>query len=151
MPSGENQMDDGQHRIDPRGQLFRWRDSVGNAGGRDLVFGAGDPSRHRGLADQERARDLSRRQPAQQPQGQGNLACLRERWVATGEHQTEPIVRDVILARFGLGARLLVEQEHGKRTAQRRVASQHVNRPSAGHGREPGPGRRGDSALHPGP
>ena len=68
-------------------------------------FGADEPLLHRRLGGQERAGDLGRLQAAQGPQRQRDPRLRRERRMAAGEDQPQPIVRDgavvdlVLLAR----------------------------------------------------
>ena len=87
MAGGVEQMGDGQHRIQPVGQLMGRGDTVGDLGQGDLLFRPGDAGGHGGLADQERAGDLGGGQPAHQPQGQGDLGLGGERGMAAGEEQ----------------------------------------------------------------
>ena len=70
--------------------------------GGDLLLGAGDPGRHRGLADQERVRDVGGRDAAHEPERQRQLRLPRERRMAADEHEPEAVVADhVLLGRDG--------------------------------------------------
>ncbi len=88
----EQQVDHGQHAGQPVAELVGVRDPVRDAGVGDLPLGSGDPLRHGGLRQQERPRDLGRGQPAHDPQGQRDLRGLRERRMAAGEDQLQPLV-----------------------------------------------------------
>jgi hypothetical protein len=103
VPGGEQQVDDGEHRVDALRQRCRRRHLVRDAGRRDLLLGAGDAGRHGGLADEERTCHLRRRESAQQPQRQGHLRALRQGGMAAREDQPQPVVRDLRLRiRVGL-------------------------------------------------
>ena len=60
----------------------------------DLVLRPGQPLAHRLERDQERERDLLGRQAAEGTQGQRHLRVQRQRRVAAGEDQLQPLVRD---------------------------------------------------------
>ncbi len=59
---------------------------------RDLALRAHEPLRHRRLRDEERARDLVGRQAAERAQRQRDLRVERERRMAAGEDELEPLV-----------------------------------------------------------
>ena len=77
-----------------------------DAGVADLPFGAHEPLRERRLRDQERPRDLRRRQAAQHVQRQRDLSVHAQRRVAAGEDELEPFVwnRGLLVVRKRLGA-----------------------------------------------
>ena len=91
----EDEVDDGQHR---RRAARRGRRPT--APGRGccapliLLLGPGDPLGHRRLRDEERRGDLGDGQPAEQAQGERHPGLRRERRVAAGEDQPEPVVLD---------------------------------------------------------
>jgi hypothetical protein len=58
------------------------------------VLGARPALAHGLERDAERARDLLGREPAQGAQGEADLGVERQRRVATGEDQLEPLVRE---------------------------------------------------------
>ena len=58
----------------------------------DLPLGADDPLGHRRLGHEEGARDLRRREAAEQAQGQRDLRLARQRRVAAGEDEPQPVV-----------------------------------------------------------
>ena len=102
----EDQVDDRQHRGQAVGEQVRRRHAERDPGGLDLALRADQPLRHRLLADQERARDLVRAQPAQRAQRERDLRIERERRVAAGEDELEALVGngrlvDVVLHGFG--------------------------------------------------
>ena len=90
----EDQVDDREHRGEPVGQQVRGRHAERDPGGPDLALRAHEPLRHRRLGDEEGARDLVGRQAAERPQRERDLRVERERRVAAGEEQLEPLVRD---------------------------------------------------------
>jgi hypothetical protein len=106
VPAGVEQVDDGQHRINPFGQFGARRHGIGNAGGGDLLLGAGQARRHRGLGDEESLGDVRRRQAAYEAQRQGDLRGLGQGRVAAGEDQPQSVVGD--RPDVGLGQRIVV-------------------------------------------
>ena len=88
----EDQVDDREHRREPLGQQVRGRHAERDAGGRDLALRAHQPLRHRRLGHEERAGDLVGREAAQGAQRQRDLRVDRERRMAAGEQQLEPLV-----------------------------------------------------------
>ena len=93
----EHQVDDVKHRVETIRQLGVRRHLVGNARGADLGLGADDPLGQGRWAGQERARNLLGREPADLAQRQRQLRVRRQRRVAAGENQPQPIVFDVVL------------------------------------------------------
>ena len=90
----EDQVDDREHGREPVGQQVGRRDPERDPGVADLVLGADEPLRHRLARDEERAGDLLGGQPAEGAQGQRDLRVERQRRVAAGEDQLEPLVGD---------------------------------------------------------
>src|SRR5579859_5738030 len=82
------------------------RNAQRNARVANLSLGPHEPLREGRLGDDERLRDLGRRQAADEAECQGNLRVGGERRVAAGEDQLEPLVRDYALLVLGklLGA-----------------------------------------------
>ncbi len=106
---GEDEVDDGQHGAQPVGQLGLVRHPVGDPRVADLALGPDNPLRHRRLGHQEGAGDLARGEPAEQPQRERHLRARRERRMAAGEDQPEPIVvHGALLGHVVVGA---VEQD----------------------------------------
>ena len=83
-----------QHAVEPLRQELRRRDAVRDAGVADLALGADQPLGERRLGHEERPRDLGRGQAAQRPQRQGDPGVHRQRRVAAGEDQAQPVVGD---------------------------------------------------------
>ena len=99
MAGRVEQVDHGEHRVQPVRQLGRAGHAVRDPGGGDLLLGPGDPGRHGRLGHQERLRDLSRGQAAHQPQRQRHLCLPGQGGMAAGEYQAEPVVGDHVLPR----------------------------------------------------
>ncbi len=88
----EDEVDDGQDRTQPVGQLGVGRDSVGDVGGLDLALGPHEPLGHRRLRDEEGTGDLGCLQPGDEPQGERHLGARRQGRVAAGEDQAQLVV-----------------------------------------------------------
>jgi hypothetical protein len=67
VPGRVQEMDHGEHRIDALRQLVGARHRERDAGGDDLLLRAREAGGHRRLGDEERVRDVGRRQPAHEP------------------------------------------------------------------------------------
>ena len=106
VPLVEDQVDDREHERQPVGQLRIAGHPVGNPGGADLPLGPDQALGDRGLGHEERARDLGRLQPGDQPQGQGDLRLGGQRRVTAGEDQPQAVIlhRSHLLRRLGAGA-----------------------------------------------
>lgn len=109
--------------------------TIGNAGGLDLVLGAHQPLRHRRLRNQERARDLVRRQTTEQTERERDARVRHERRMAAREDQPQPIVRHGFLLVYRLGYRL--HSDVPEELALARVAPQPVKCAVAGSRRDP--------------
>jgi len=72
----------------------------------DLPLGAGQALQHGRLGHQEGAGDLLRRQPADQPQGQGRARLGRDGRVAANEDQPQALVGD----QSGVGRQLRLDR-----------------------------------------
>ena len=89
----EDQVDDREDGREPVRQEVGRRDAERNPGRPDLVLRPHQPLRHRRLGDEEGSCDLLGRQPAERAERQRNLRVQRERGVAAGEDELEPLVR----------------------------------------------------------
>ena len=98
----EDQVDDGERGVEPVGQQVVRRHAIRDARGADLPLRAHEPLRERLLRHEERARDLRRREPADEPQRQRDLRVRRERRMAAREEEREPLVGDrrLVVHRF---------------------------------------------------
>ena len=123
----EDEVEDGEHRAQPLGQQVVGRDAERDARVADLLLCAHEPLRHRRLGDEERVRDLGRRQAGDLAQRQRDPRLGRERGMAAGEDEREPVVGDrahvVLLGRKGLEPR----QQLGL-AGERLLAAQPVDR-----------------------
>ena len=132
----EDQVDDREHRGEAVGEQVRRRHAERDPGGLDLALRAHEPLGHRRLGDEEGAGDLVGRQPAERPQRERDLGVERERRMAAGEEQLEPLVGDRRLVHLVLHGFRHVEQA-GLR-GERAVAADAVDRAVARRGHEPG-------------
>jgi hypothetical protein len=92
----EHQIDHPQHRIESRRQLGRRGHLVGNARVADLGFGAHDALRQRRRGGGKGEGDLLGRQAAHLAQRQHHLRVRRQRRVAAGEDEPQPVVLDAL-------------------------------------------------------
>src|SRR5215207_6651011 len=113
-----------------------WRHPERNPGGLDLALRAHEPLGHGRLGDQEGTRDVVRAQPAKRPQREGDLGIERERRMAAGEYELEPLVRDRRLVQVVLRGLPHVQQADLRR--ERSIAANAVDRAVARGGHEPG-------------
>ena len=88
----EHQVDHREHGSEPVRELGAPGDPVGDPRIADLGLGSHDALRHGGLGHDEGAGDLGRREAPKEAKGQRDLRGARQRWVATGEDQTQAIV-----------------------------------------------------------
>ena len=88
----EDEVERRERRGGPFGEEVVGRHAKRDPGGADLALGAHEPLGHRRLGNEERAGHLRRGQPADRLQGQRHLRVDRERRVAAGEDQREPLV-----------------------------------------------------------
>ena len=126
---------------------MRRRHAKRDAGGLDLVLGADESLRHRRLGHEERTRDLVRRQAAERAQRQRDLRVERERRVAAGEDELEPLVGDRRL--FHVVLRRLWHVEQARLRGERAVAADAVDRAVPGGRHEPGNRVRGRAVARP--
>ena len=94
VPFGVDEVDRGQHGVEPVGQLGGGRDAVGGVVVAQLAFGAHDPLGERGLGDEKGAGDLGGVEPAEEAQRERDLGVGGERGMAAQEHQPQLVVRD---------------------------------------------------------
>ena len=94
VPLVEDEVDDRVNGLEPVGQEVVGRHTDRDTGLPDLLLRADEALRHRRLGDEERTRDLVRRQAAEHAQREGDLGLDRERRVAAGEDQGEALVGD---------------------------------------------------------
>ena len=92
----EDQVDDLEHRGQAGRELVAARNLEGHPRLGQRPLGPHDPLGHGRLRDQERARDLLGRQPAEQPQGERDARLGGQHRVAGGEHQAQQVVADVV-------------------------------------------------------
>ena len=134
----EDEVDDGQHRAESCRQLRRLGHTVRDARVADLPLRTNEPLRHRRLGDEEGARDLGRRQSADQSQCERDLDARRERRMAAGEDQSQLVVAHRALLRF-LAA--LVAREaplgFGVPLVAYRLAAMAIHRAIARRGHDP--------------
>ncbi len=90
----EDEVEDGQHGAEPLGEEVVGRDAKRDPGRPDLPLGAHEALGHRRLRDQERVRDLRRRQAYDLAQGQRHPRVRGERRMTAGEDEREPVVGD---------------------------------------------------------
>ena len=143
---GEDEVDDLEHGVDAGRQLGGGGHPVGDAGPGDLLLGPGDPRRHGRLTDQEGPGHLGGAQAAHQAERQGHLRGQRQRRVAAGEDEPQPVVADLVgLVLARPRGRASVDEQR-PRPAQRGLPAEKVEGVAAGDGGQPGsrPGR------HPG-
>ena len=145
----EDQVQHGQHRRQPVGELRLAGHPVGDAGVADLLLGPHDALRDGRLGRDVGAGDLGHLQPAEQAEGERGLGERRERRVAAGEDQSQLVVAH----RSRLLLRLVgVVQQQGLRVPGLAggLAADPVDRAVAGGGDDPGArvGREHVPALH---
>ena len=142
--------DEVDHREDgdqPVGQQVRRRHAERDACRLDLRLRAHEPLRHRRVRQEERARDLLGRQAAERAQRQRHLRVERERRVAAGEEQLEPLVGERRLVHVVFDG--LVDPQQLRLLGQRPLAADAVDGAVArGHG-EPGARVVGHAVARP--
>src|SRR3984893_12118157 len=100
----EDQVNDGQHGATAAREVGLAGDPVRDPRVANFSLGADEALGHGRFRYQEGARDLSRGQPAEQPERERNLNVRRERGVAAGEDQAELIVaHSALLRRLAAG------------------------------------------------
>ena len=128
---GEDQVEHREHGRQPVGQVGLVRDAVRDPRLPDLVLGPDQPLRHRRLGDEEQ-RGRSRPSSGRPSSRRVSATCagVRERGVAAGEDQAEPVVAH---------GTLLLRRRPGRAAARpRRAGRRGTTR--GGAGRSPGCG-----------
>ena len=87
-----DEVEHGQHRPQPVGQVGTLGHAVGDVRVSDLALRPHDALRHRRLGHEERASDLLGLQPSEHAERQGHLCARRQRGVATREDHAEAVV-----------------------------------------------------------
>ena len=141
----EDQVERRQHGAQPVRQLVVGRHHVRDVRGLDLALGPHQPLRHRRLRDEERARDLGRRQPAEGAQRERHLRLGRERGMAAGEDQPQAVVGDrhavLLVVRLLRWRPQRLEPRQDRRLLGEALRTAHaVDRLVACGRRDPGPG-----------
>ncbi len=88
----EDEVNDGEYAGKSFGEAMVGRHLERDAGFSDLAFRAYQPLRQRRLAHQESAGDLASCQADHDLQREGHPGRHRERWMAAGENQAQPVV-----------------------------------------------------------
>ena len=147
----EQQVEHGQDAGRPVRQQVRGRHPVRDRRVADLVLGPDQALGHGLLGDHERPGDLRGGQPGQRAQRQGDPRLQRQRRVAAGEDQPEPVVGDaaVVVVKVGIagngqGSRLPQPGRLGG------AAAEPVQRAVARHRGQPGAGTARDAVARPG-
>ena len=134
IPLVEDEIDDRQHRVDPRGHVLRVGHRVRDARVADLGLRADEALRHGRGRHEKRARDLVRLEAAQRAKRERDLRLGGQRRVAAGEDQPEAIIGDL--------GRIVVGLLGGRAQLRRGIRFQLV--------REPRPAPDAIDALVPG-
>ena len=124
----EDQVEHGEHRAQALRQQVVGRDAERDARVADLPLRAHEPLRERRLRDEERARDLRRAQTADLVQRQRDARLGRERGVAAGEDEAQPLVGDRAHVVLLLGSQLLESREELGLPRERALAPDAVDR-----------------------
>ncbi len=142
----EDEIDGGEHGAEPLRQQMLRRHAEGNARVADLPFRTDQPLRERRLRDDERARDLGRRQAAHQAEGQRDLRIGCERRMAAREDQLESLVGNHCVLVAG---KLLDPSEQLRLACERLLAPDPVDRAVARRRHDPGAGVRRHAVTRP--
>ena len=145
----EDEIERGEHRGEAIGKLVVGRDDVRDAGAGDLALRADEPLLHRRLGGQERAGDFGRLQAAERAQRQGDPRLRRERRMAAGEDQPQPIVRDGAVVDLVLLAQGHERLELAHLVLEPAGPPDPVDGLVAGRGRDPRAGVARQPALRP--
>ncbi len=92
----EDQVQGREHRRPAFTKRLPGRDLVRDRRVADLPLGADEALGHRALRGEEGPRDLGRRQPAERPQSERHPRFDRQRRVAGGEDQPQPVVGELL-------------------------------------------------------
>jgi hypothetical protein len=140
----EDQVDDLEHGGQAVGQLVAAGDLERHVGLGERALGADDALRDGRLRDEERSRDLRRRQAAQQAQRQRDARVAGEDGVAGQEDQAQDVVLHVVDLCDEVGLVELLEDlelapDQLLLALQRDAAAQRVDAAALGGGHQPGP------------
>jgi hypothetical protein len=149
----EDQVDDLQHRRQPRRQLVASRHLERHPRLGEGPLGAHDALRQRRLRDEEGARDLLGGEPSEEPERERHAGFSRQHRVAGDEDEAQQVVADLIVEPGiqvrGLVPVLQLVAELPLLAVVQRAAAQRVDRAMLRRGHEPGTGPLGHSG--PGP
>ena len=140
----ENEVDDLEHRGQPRSPFGAARHLEGQSRLCDCLLRAHDTLRDRGLARQEGACDLVRRQAADYLQGQRRAGVGRQHGVAGHEDEAQQLVAEIIVhSRFDGVGRAVVRLVERPRdllvlALAHLVAPEGIDRATFGDGHQPG-------------
>ena len=155
---GVHEVHDVEDAAEPLGQLVVGGHAVGDAGGLHLALGAHESLVHGRLGGQEATSDRGDLEAAHRAQGERDASVERERGVAAGEQQPQPIVGDgaavVAAVVSGRGVVLVAHEllqvvEGGEVRNAGAVPAEAVDRPSPGDGGQPPAGPARHAALGP--
>ncbi len=136
VPLVEDEVEDGEHGAQPLGEQVIRRHAERDPRGADLLLRSHEPLGHRRLRDEERVRDLRRREPADLPECERDPAVRGERGVAAREDEGESLVGNraqLVL----LCGKLLQACEQLGFLAEDALAANPVDRPVAGRRDDP--------------
>ena len=88
----EDQVQHGEHGANALRQFRGRRHAVGDLRCRNLALGAREALRHRRLGREERARDVARLKPRDEPERERDLRLESKRGVAAREHEAQLVV-----------------------------------------------------------
>ena len=151
----EDQVDDTEHRRQPRRELGAARHLEGDLRLGERPLRAHDALRDRRLGDEKGARDLVGREAAEQAQRERDLRLGREQRMARGEDEPQQIVADVVVERgVEIGRpRLLLRVELVSEllvlALEQLVPAEKIDRAVLGGGHEPRTGIVGNPRLGP--
>jgi hypothetical protein len=136
----EDQVEDGEHGAQPVGQLVVGRHREGDTGPSDLALGPHETLLHGAFAGQEGAGHLRGREPAEHAQREGHARLGRERRVAAGEEQPQPVVRQRAVGQVVVGLSRHQQLELLQLLLVAALPAQAVDRAVAGGAHDPGAG-----------
>ena len=148
VPLVEDEVDDPEDAREPIWEQLRGWHAKRDPRLADPSLCPHEPLGQSGLGDEEGPGDLGRRQAPDLPKRQRDLGVERERGVAAGECQREPLVGNrvhVIL----LGRELVEPGEQRCLSPKGLLAPEPVDRPVAGGGDDPGAGVARRAVLRP--
>ena len=137
-----------ERRREPVGQHRVGRHAERDPGRADLALRPHEPLRHRRLRDEEGRGDLRCREAADLAQRERDLHVERERRVAAGEDEREPLVGDRAHL-VGLRGQRLEAGEQRRLVGEDALTPDPVDRAVAGGRDDPGPGVVRDARPRP--